>query len=143
MDFIIDKVTSYLNKAICKHAREKNLTNENDVQILFYLKPDENKNYGFAAVKMCEFYKPVEEITFKKAMGVKLDLLNISGATEYFVQQALLDFCGSENIKPENVSVMIIRKNEEEMVMHLYNGVQHIRKIDPEEIFDQTKIKTA
>lgn len=137
MDFLIDKVIDYLNKAICKHAKEKNLA-PNDVQILFYLKPD-----GFASVKMCAHYKAAEEITFKKAMGVKIDLLNIAGATEYFVQQSLFDFCGKDEIKQENVSVMIVRKNDEEMDMHLYNKENHVRKIQPEEIFDQTKIKTA
>ena len=137
MDFIIDKVNDHLNKAICKHAKEKNL-NPSEVQILFYLKED-----GFAAVKMCEKYKSVEDVTFKKALDKRLDILNISGATEYFVQQALYDFCTSDNIQPDKVSVMIVRKNDEEMVMHLYNGQIHVRKIEPEEIFDQTKIKTA
>ena len=137
MDFLIDQVTSYLNKAICKHAKQKNLS-PNNVQILFYLKTD-----GFAAVKMCEHFHAKEEITFKKAMGVKLDLLNIAGATEYFVQQALFDFCGKDEIKQENVSVMIVRKNDEEMSMHLYNEGKHVRKIQPEEIFDQTKIQTS
>lgn len=138
MDFIIDKVTGHLNKAICKHAKEKNLDNPNYVQILFYLKED-----GLASVKMCEHYKPVEEVTFKKAMGVKFDLLNMAGATEYFVQQSLFDFCSSDNIEYGKVSVMIVRKNDEEMIMHLYNGTQHVRKINPEEIFNQEKIKTA
>lgn len=138
MDFLIDKVFGYLNKAICKHAKEKNLDNPNDVQILFYLKAD-----GYAAVKMCERYKPVEEITFKKAMGVKIDLLNMAGATEYFIQQSLFDFCSSDNIKQDDVSVMIVRKDDENMIMHLYNKGQHVRKIAPEEIFDQSKIKTA
>jgi hypothetical protein len=137
MEFIIDKVTEYLNKAISKHAKEKNLA-PNDVQILFYLKGD-----GFAAVKICEHYHAKEEITFKKAMGVKLDLLNFAGATEYFVQQALFDFCSKDEIKQENVSVMIVRKNDEEMSMHLYNEGQHVRKIQPEEIFDQTKLQTS
>ena len=138
MDFIIDKVTEHLNKSICKYAKEKNLDNPNDVQILFYLKPD-----GFAAVKMCVHYKATEEVTFKRAMAVKLDIANMAGMAEYFVQQALFDFCKSDDISNENVSVMIVRKNDEDMDMHLYNSLVHVRKIDPVEIFDQTKIKTA
>lgn len=138
MDFLIDKVTGYLNKAICKHAKEKNIDNPNDVQILFYLKPD-----GFASVKMCEHYRPVEEITFKKAMGVKLDLLNMAGATEFFVQRTLFEASERSEIPFEKVSIMVVRKNDEEMDMHLYNEGQHVRKIQPEEIFDQTKIQTS
>lgn len=143
MDFIIDKVIGYLNKAICKYAQEKNIINPNDVQILFYLKPDNNGNYGYAAVKMCEHYKAKEETTFKKAMGVKLDLLNLAGATEFFVQSSLIDFCELHKISPSNVSVMIVRKDDDDMVMHLYNGTQHVRKLNPEEIFNQEKLKTA
>lgn len=136
MDFIIDKVTAYLNKAICKYAKEKGITNSNDVQVLFYLRQD-----GLASVKMCQKYKPVEETTFKKAMGLKIDLLNLAGATEYFVQQSLVDFCASENIQSNNISVMVVRKSDDDILMFLYNGIEFVKKIEPENIFDQSKIK--
>jgi hypothetical protein len=138
MEFIIDQVTNYMNKAICKYADKKNIANPNMVQILFYLKKD-----GYAAVKMCENYKPVEEITFKQAINQRLDLVGLGAATEFFTQQALFDFCSSDNIKPDDISVMIIRKNDEEMNMHLYNNGVPVRRVDPLEIFDQSKIKTA
>lgn len=140
MDFIIDQVNNYMNKAICRHAKKSGLE-PNDVQIIFYVKDD-----GAAGVRMAEHYQPLKyeegkEPTFKQVMGLKLDILNIATTTEFFIQQALADFCKSDDIDPDKISVMVVRRNEDMMLLYLYNNGDHVRKIAMEEIFDQSKLK--
>ena len=71
----------------------------------------------------------------------------MANATEYFVQSALIDLTTSDEISADKISVMVVKKNNDEedydMVFHLYNDKTHVRKLSLEEIFDFKKLKTA
>jgi hypothetical protein len=131
MESIINQVISYLTRAMDAWAKKKAL-NFLDVQLCFMLASDQ----ASVTLWYCSTWRPVEETTIKKALNMRIDILGIAGATEAFIGSAIMKLAEKEGLLPADIRIMVQRKDQDDVVLHLYNKGTAIRLLENEEIFD-------
>lgn len=131
IDFISGEFKKISKNAITRIAGSLN-DSPNNVQLLLSLNSEGDNVYT-----SMHNYRKLEEITFLKLLGVRIDFKGYSLIAPPFIRKALHSFAETEGVEITKVSVMILDNNGE-IVLFLYVGGNALRQIVFEDLFAES-----
>lgn len=132
MGMIQNEFEKIAKKALARYAK-KYVVKDTAVQLVMFLKDE------VVAFKTLVNYKPDEYVTILDLLNVRIDFLGKRDMVEIFITKVLHNLSEEHQVKPDAINVMVLLENDN-VVMHLYSGIDHIKVLDSHEILNDQKL---
>lgn len=99
---IFQKTQKIMNTGIGKYSRINEVTEE-QTQILVKAESDDKVNYS-----ICKEWKPLEEVTFKQIMDVRVDILGFEMLASPFLRKSVNMY--SKYYESDDINLFIFKK---------------------------------
>jgi hypothetical protein len=100
---IFQKTQKIMNTGIGKYSRINEVTEE-QTQILVKAESDDKVNYS-----ICKEWKPLEEVTFKQIMDVRVDILGFEMLASPFLRKSVNMY--SKYYESDDINLFIFKKD--------------------------------
>ena len=102
---IFQKTQKIMNTGIGKYSRINEVTEE-QTQILVKAEGDENVNYS-----ICKEWKPLDKVTFKQIMDVRVDILGFEMLASPFLRKSVEMYCKYYKTISDDMNLFIFKKD--------------------------------